>query len=241
MRQRAMQTLTRNPEAGPQRPPLSIIIPTLNEAATIGHCLQALQSFRQRGCELILVDGGSSDTTLAQAARLVDRVLVCAPGRAIQMNMGAAVAMAPILVFLHADTSLPGDADRTLTARVGVDDWGRFDVRLDGRHPAFRLIEWCINLRSRCSGIATGDQVLFIGRRLFGQAGGFPVVPLMEDVRISAVLRRIRAPICLRARVLSSSRRWHRHGIAATVIRMWCLRFAHALGVSPDRLVRFYY
>ena len=222
-------------------PVLSIIVPTLNEAAGIDACLAALQPFRRRSAEVILVDGGSKDNTCTRAATQVDQLLHSAPGRARQMNTGAAAAQGEVLVFLHADTFLPADADRILAGCAHADTWGRFDVRLDGCHLAFRLIETLMNLRSRLTGIATGDQAMFAGRRLFTAAGGFPAVPLMEDVRLSKALRRRCRPICLRPPVVSSSRRWRQHGIAATVVRMWCLRLAHALGVSPERLARHYH
>lgn len=222
-------------------PALSIIVPALNEAGGIGACLAALQALRHRGAEIILVDGGSTDDTCARVRAQVDQLLHSASGRAMQMNTGAAAATGEVLVFLHADTFLPAHADHILAGCASALTWGRFDVRLDDHHPAFRLIETLMNLRSRLTGIATGDQAMFVGRRLFALAGGFPVIPLMEDVRLSKTLRRYRRPLCLRPPVVSSSRRWRQHGIAATVVRMWCLRLAHTLGVPPEQLARHYH
>lgn len=221
----------------------SIIIPVLNEAAVIRDCLSPLQALRGRGHEVIVVDGGSHDDTVTLARGLADHVLISErSGRAVQMNRGAARAAGDVFLFLHADTRLPPDADRLL-ARHGVDAnaWGRFDVILSGRRPLLRVVEKAMNLRSRLTGIATGDQAMFAGRALFREAGGFPDIALMEDISFSAVLRRRRRPLCLRQTVVTSSRRWEEQGIVHTILKMWRLRLLYFLGAAPSDLARQYH
>ncbi len=223
-------------------PRLSIILPVLNEARSLQAHLPLLQSARAAGHELILVDGGSTDEGPALAAPLVDKLVRSPAGRAAQMNAGAAQASGDVLLFLHVDTRLPEGAI-TLLQQAFVQptvQWGRFDVQLSGAHPAFRVIETMINLRSRVSGVATGDQALFLRAGLFHSIGGFPAIPLMEDVAITKTLRRLSRPLCLRERVTTSSRRWERHGIVRTVLLMWWLRLLYVLGVSPARLRDMY-
>jgi len=221
---------------------MSIVVPVLNEAGAIAALAESLEPLRERGHETLLVDGGSTDGTPELAAALFDRVLSSAPGRAVQMNAGAAAARGAVLVFLHADTRLPADAESQLLGALhgAAEAWGRFDVRLSGRHTAFRLIERMMNWRSRASGIATGDQAMFVTRGLFRRAGGFPALALMEDVALSRRLRRLRRPLCLPGPAITSSRRWEHCGIVRTVVLMWALRAGFALGVSPDRLARLY-
>jgi rSAM/selenodomain-associated transferase 2 len=220
---------------------LSIIMPVLDEAAEIEAALTALAPFRARGVEVIVVDGGSGDGTLALARPLADRVVMAAHGRAAQMNAGATVAKADVLLFLHADTQLPDGADRlVLDALAGSSRaWGRFDVRIDGGG-VFALISAFMNLRSRLTGIATGDQAMFVSQAAFERAGGFPLIALMEDVALSARLKRIGRPLCLAARVTTSGRRWHRQGVLRTILLMWKLRLAYFLGADPVRLARAY-
>lgn len=220
----------------------SIVIPTLNEAETISHTLQGLQSWRARGHELILVDGGSTDDTVILAAPLVDRLLHSTAGRALQMNTGAKVASGELLLFLHADTHLPADAECHIVEGLRRQHaaWGRFDLHLSGTHPLLRVIEYLINLRSRWSGIATGDQAMFVLRPLFEQVQGFLPIPLMEDVALSKTLKAHSRPVCLKSHVISSSRRWERHGIVRTVLLMWRLRLGYALGADPARLATQY-
>jgi rSAM/selenodomain-associated transferase 2 len=222
---------------------LSIIIPVLNESPLISDCLASLQELRRRGHEVIVVDGGSIDDTGELAAPLSDRCLVSErPGRAAQMNRGAAAASGDVLLFLHADTHLPQDADALLqVAGADADGWGRFDVVLSGRQPLLRVVEAAMNLRSRLTGIATGDQAMFVGRQLFYRAGGFPDIPLMEDISLSAALKRLRPPHCLRQTVITSSRRWEEQGILNTVLQMWMLRLRFFLGAPPANLAREYY
>jgi len=220
---------------------VSIIVPTLQEAGTVGALLDDLQALRAAGHEVIVVDGGSSDDTLALAAPACDRLLHCPPGRAVQMNAGAAVAGGDILWFVHADTRLPASAMRAIEAasEAGA-GWGRFDIRLSGSRTGFRLIETLINLRSRLTGIATGDQGLFVSRELFDTVGGYPAIALMEDVALSKSLLRHGRPACLHDRLTTSSRRWEHRGMWRTVVLMWRLRLAYALGADPDTLAERY-
>lgn len=222
---------------------LSIIIPVLNEEATIASVLDRLQGLRQEGCaEIILVDGGSSDATVSIAGSMVDHLLQSEPGRALQMNRGAEVAQGQWLMFLHADTQLPDDFVELIFSQCRSSScWGRFDVRLSGGHWLFRVIERMINLRSRISGIATGDQAVFVRAETFRCVGGYAAMPLMEDVDLSRRLKRIGFPVCIRAPAITSSRRWEQRGILATVWLMWKLRLLYFLGVSPERLVEQYY
>ncbi len=183
---------------------LSIIVPVLNEVACIDATLGRLQAARGRGQEVIVVDGGSSDGTPECCEDLADQLLCAGPGRAVQMNAGAARARGDTLLFLHADTLAPEDVDRLIgTALLHAPGWGRFDVRLSGRQPVLRLVEWLMNTRSRVSGIATGDQGLFVTREWFETLGGYPDLPLMEDIVLSKRLKRRARPHCLRTRLLT--------------------------------------
>jgi rSAM/selenodomain-associated transferase 2 len=223
-------------------PPLSIIIPTLDEAEGIAATLTALQPLRARGCEVIVADGGSADGTAGLARPLADAVVAAERGRARQQNAGAAAATGDVLLFLHADTRLPVDADRLVLdglRRTGR-GWGRFDVRLTGRHPLLRVIERMMGMRSRVTSIATGDQAIFVRRGWFRDAGGFPEIPLMEDVALSKTLKRRGRPLCLRAAVVTSSRRWESRGVWRTMLLMWRLRLAYFLGADPAALAERY-
>ena len=224
-------------------PTLSIIIPCLNEAAGIVYMLESLQSLRARGVEVIVADGGSSDDTAVLAAPLADRMVHAPRGRAAQMNAGAALARAEILLFLHADCVLPPDADQLIVMGLtgGAHQWGRFDIALDGVHPLLRIVACTMNLRSRLTGIATGDQGIFITRTLFARLGGFPALPLMEDIALSRLAKRTGAPLCLRERIVTSARRWERHGVLRTIVLMWQLRLAYFLGADPARLALRYH
>jgi rSAM/selenodomain-associated transferase 2 len=221
---------------------ISIVIPALNEAAGIAETPRPLQPLRARGHEVIVADGGSADATVEIARPLADRVMTSELGRARQQNAGAAAAGGDVLLFLHADTRLPPTADELVIDGLMASGrgWGRFDVRLSGRRPALRMVERMMNLRSRVSGIATGDQAIFVRRDWFRRAGGFPQIPLMEDVALSAALRRIGPPLCLRERVLTSSRRWEERGVLRTILLMWRLRAEYALGADPARLAGRY-
>ncbi len=221
---------------------LSIILPVLDEAQGIVDALAALRPLAARGVEIIVADGGSGDDTIARATPLSDRVIVAPRGRGAQMNAGAAAARGAVLLFLHADTSLPADADalvRSGLARSGR-RWGRFDIRIAGSHPLLRVVAVLTNFRSRATGIATGDQAMFMTRAAFATAGGFPDIPLMEDIALSARLKRLGPPLCLRSAVVTSGRRWEKHGVVRTILLMWCLRFAYFLGADPGFLARSY-
>jgi rSAM/selenodomain-associated transferase 2 len=222
---------------------VSVIVPVLNEAANIVRTLERFQSMRRQGHEVLLVDGGSIDHTVRVAAPLVDGVLQAPSGRARQMNAGAAVARGDILWFVHADTLVAEDAVAAVVRGMAHSRrrWGRFDVRLSGQAALLRVVETAMNLRSRITGIATGDQGIFVARALFGDLGGYADIPLMEDVALSrALLRAGHRPLALRQRIVTSSRRWEREGIVSTIVLMWSLRLAYSLGVSPERLVRRY-
>lgn len=222
---------------------ISIVIPIFNEAAILETCLESLQPLRHRDCELLVVDGGSHDTSPEIAAPLVDQVITSHKGRAVQMNAGARVAQGDILWFLHSDCSLPPDADGLI--RLALTDtnpvWGRFDVSLSGHHPLLRCVETLINWRSRLTGIATGDQGIFVRRDVFEGLGGYPDIALMEDIALSRALKRISRPVCLRQRLHSSSRRWEKRGVVKTILLMWRLRLAYFLGADPAQLARIYY
>ena len=223
-------------------PLLSIVMPVLDEQDQVVPALEGLAGARASGAEVIVVDGGSRDATRALAAALADRVIEAPRGRARQMNAGAAAARAPALLFLHADTRLPEGAIAQVASALRQPGrcWGRFDVRIEGRDPMLRVVAAAMNARSRWTGIATGDQALFATREAFERAGRFPEIPLMEDVALSRELRRIARPVCLRARVSTSGRRWERGGTLRTILLMWRLRLAYALGADPHGLARRY-
>lgn len=222
---------------------ISIILPVLNEEAHIVACLHVLQPLRGPESELIVVDGGSRDRTLTLAEPLADRVIAGSRGRAEQMNAGARQASGAILWFLHADSLPPPDAAILIRAALAQPNrhWGRFDVRLSGRHPLLRVVETLMNLRSRLTGIATGDQGTFVRREVFERVGGYPLIALMEDIALSRLLKRHSRPVCLRQRLTTSSRRWESSGILPTILLMWRLRLAYFFGADPDRLARIYY
>ena len=221
---------------------LSIIIPVFNEAENIATTLTQLQSYRKQGHEVIVVDGGSKDNTIDCIADMSDKLLISKPGRAMQMNIGAEQADGEVLVFLHADTFLPDDADDLIVDAVTQGyQWGRFNVQLSGQHILFRIIETMMNWRSCLTAIATGDQVIFVRRTLFGQAGGYPEIKLMEDIELSKQLKHFEKPACIKKRVLTSSRKWENNGILKTVLLMWKLRLLYFFGASPDKLFSQYY
>lgn len=223
---------------------LAIVLPVLNEGAGLLPRLQALAPLRERGARVTVVDGGSAGGVPAFVTPLVDEVLSAPRGRASQMNAGAwaaGQAGAEVLLFLHADTALPPMADQLIHhALTRGADWGRFDVRIEGRHPLLPMVGALMNWRSRLSGIATGDQAMFVKRDVFQRLGGFADQPLMEDIDLSRRLRALRRPACLRARVVTSGRRWDSHGAWPTIVLMWRLRWRYWRGVAPDELAKAY-
>ncbi|MFV1997936.1 MAG: TIGR04283 family arsenosugar biosynthesis glycosyltransferase [Acidiferrobacterales bacterium] len=223
-------------------PKITAIVPALNEAGGIIQTLERLQSFRSAGHTVIVVDGGSTDDTVILSRPLVDKVITATRSRASQMNAGARFASGNILWFLHADCFPPIAADQLIINSLGNKDvaWGRFDVRLSGSGFPYRTVEFMMNLRSRVTGIATGDQGIFVTRNALTKVGGFPEIPLMEDIAISKRLRSNGRPICLRQKITTSSRRWEKRGAWRTILMMWRLRLAYALGAKPEKLARLY-
>jgi rSAM/selenodomain-associated transferase 2 len=222
-------------------PALSIVIPVLNEAHGIETTLHALAALRQRGVEVLVVDGGSTDYTPELAQQHASTVLTAPRGRARQMNAGAAQARGAVLLFLHADTQLPPDADRLVLEAIESEAvWGRFDVRITGTAWMLRVVAALMNARSRWSGIATGDQAVFVRRDVFERLGGFPDQPLMEDIELSKRLRQAHRPACLHAKVATSGRRWESRGVWRTIFLMWCLRWRYWRGETPERLAEAY-
>jgi rSAM/selenodomain-associated transferase 2 len=223
--------------------PISIIIPVLNEASVLASTLQSLQELRARGHEVIVVDGGSRDSSVTVARKLADRVVMTGAGRSQQMNAGAEYAKHEVLLFLHADTLLPEQADRLIAEALQprAARWGRFDVRLDSQRAVFRLIENAINWRSALSGIATGDQAIFVERHYFERVGFYDRIPLMEDVTLSKKLLYFAWPARVTSPVLTSARKWEQRGVVNTVLLMWVLRTAFFLGADPARLLQLYY
>jgi rSAM/selenodomain-associated transferase 2 len=221
---------------------LSIIVPVLDEASAIADHLRMLAPVRAGGAEIIVVDGGSRDRTAEIAEGLADRVLNASRGRASQMNAGASTAAGDVLLFLHADTRLPARADAVIrdALAAGGRAWGRFDVRIEGRAAILPVVARLMNWRSRLTGIATGDQAIFVTRDAFRAVGGYPDIPLMEDIVLSRRLKRLSPPVCLAARVTTSGRRWDERGAVRTIWTMWRLRLAFALGVDPRRLASSY-
>ncbi|MBM3530330.1 MAG: glycosyltransferase [Alphaproteobacteria bacterium] len=223
-------------------PRLSIIVPVLDEAAGIADALKALAPFRANGAEVVVADGGSRDRTVEIARPLADATVSAPRGRGAQMNAGAAAAGGDALLFLHADTRLPPEADRLLLDGLqdGAFQWGRFDVRIEGRSPLLPVVSGFMNWRSLVTGIATGDQAMFMTRKAFDAAGGFPDIALMEDVAMSKRLKRISRPLGLAARVTTSGRRWDERGALRTVLLMWRLRLEYLFGAEPNALARRY-
>lgn len=218
---------------------ISVVIPALNEESAIAGAVRSAHD--SAVCEILLVDGGSTDRTRSLAQEAGARIIESARGRARQMNAGATAATGDILLFLHADTVLPcGFAKAVRGAFAGGAAWGRFDVQLDSGRRSLRLVSEMINLRSRFRRMATGDQAIFVSRAAFDAVGGYPEIPLMEDLELSRMLRRVYRSASLRARVTTSARRWEDNGVWRTVLLMWTLRLAWSVGVDPARLARLY-
>ena len=220
--------------------PVSIIIPVLNEEGSIKSLLQQLQTYRQQGHEIIVVDGGSTDKTVSLSELLSDKVITSESGRATQMNNGAAHSENDILWFLHADTLISDKAIEKIQQALNKNDWGRFNVKLSGSNILFRLIEKMMNVRSCLTGIATGDQGIFVKKHVFNVVNGYPDIPLMEDIEISKKLKLISRPICIKEILTTSSRRWEEKGILSTVLLMWKFRLLYWMGVSADKLAAQY-
>jgi rSAM/selenodomain-associated transferase 2 len=221
---------------------LSIIMPVLDEGEGIAGALDALADMRALGAEVIVVDGGSHDATIQRARLRADRVISAPRGRAVQMNAGASKATGDILLFLHADTQLPRHADYVVLSGLERSGraWGRFDVKIEGRHPLLLVVALLMNTRSRLTGIATGDQAIFVRRDAFQAAGGFDAIPLMEDIALCKRLKRASRPLCLSEQVVTSGRRWETNGVLATMVLMWKLRLAYFFGADPNKLARQY-
>lgn len=222
-------------------PQLSIIVPVLNEALGMSQMLARLQPCRQESCEIIVVDGGSSDNTVRLASGLADQIATSPSGRGCQMNTGAALARGQVLLFLHADTQLPPSAPALIRQAIERgSSWGRFDVRIEGTVSGLGLVAFMMNWRSRLSGIATGDQAIFVTREAFERIGGFPDIPLMEDIVLSSQLRALSHSACLSEKVITSGRRWEKHGVLRTILLMWQLRLRFFLGANPHDLALEY-
>lgn len=219
---------------------VSIIIPVINEESSIKELLQQLQRYRKQGHEVIVVDGGSRDKTVSISNSLADKVITSEAGRASQMNSGAACAHYDVLWFLHADTLISDNAVEQIQQALNKNDWGRFNVKLSGSNILFRLIEKMMNVRSCLTGIATGDQGIFVKKDIFNAVNGYPNIPLMEDIEISKKLKLISRPICIKEKLTTSSRRWEEKGILSTVLLMWKFRLLYWLGVSADKLASQY-
>ena len=228
---------------GAKPPLLSLVVPVVNEAGNLPGLLEPLQPFRGNGLEVIVVDGGSEDGSTRCAAALADQLLQSPPGRALQMNAGAAVARGAVLWFVHADVRFSTTTLEELLRMQAEDPlgWGFFPVRLIGRHWLLPLIARSMNWRSAFTSVATGDQGIFVERQLFYEIGGYSPIPLMEDIALSKALRRCRRPRRLRQKLAVSGRRWDRNGIWRTIFLMWLLRFFYVVGVSPQQLHRLYY
>jgi len=219
---------------------LTIVLPVLNEAAIIVAALQALAPLRACGAEIIVADGGSRDGTARLAEPFADRVITVRRSRGTAMNAGAALGTGDALLFLHADTVLPANADRLIDVALARRAWGRFDLRIAGRHPLLAVVARMINLRSRLTGIATGDQAIFVSRKAFEAVGGFPDLPLMEDIAISRRLKRLCRPFCIGVQAVTSGRRWEQNGVIRTILLMWRLRLFYYLGIEPALLAELY-
>ena len=220
--------------------PVSVVVPVLNEEKNILNTLTTLRKSCSEADEIIVVDGGSTDQTRTQAERCSDVVISAERGRARQLNAGAAIAKHPVLWFVHADTLVPECGAAIVRQTLENRHWGRFDVRFTSSRRIFSAIAFCMNLRSRLSGVATGDQAIFVTREYFDRVDGFPEIPLMEDVDLSKALRAFSPPVCLTETVTTSSRRWESEGIVRTILLMWKLRFLHFVGTPATKLARQY-
>jgi len=232
-----------NPAANKDSPGVSIIVPVFNEAETIEAFLVSVRESCGGRTQIIVVDGGSTDATASIARPRCDRLVESRKERAAQMNAGVRYASADIFWFLHADSRLPKHSDeliRDALARSGR-SWGFFHVRLSGSDLMLRVVERLMNWRSHLTGIASGDQGIFVTRDLFERIGGFPEIALMEDIAISGNLKVTGRPVCPSQNLVTSSRRWENNGMLRTIFLMWKLRLLYFLGVEPGKLARMYY
>lgn len=211
----------------------------MNEEKTIISCLLPLQPLRDK-CEIIIVDATEQPMVNAPQAHLADQIISSAKGRARQMNTGADHASGDILIFLHADTYLPEHALQLIEQHLGNKHWGRFDIQLSGDPFMLKIIAGMMNRRSRLTGIATGDQAIFVTKVAFEKAGRYPDIALMEDIALSKALKKIGPPLCLNAKVTSSGRRWQRYGVYRTILLMWSLRLRYLFGADPQLLAELY-
>lgn len=220
---------------------VAVVVPVLNEAASLAAVVQQALQLTEQGASVVFVDGGSTDGTVRLLQARGFDVLVSRPGRALQMNAGAVHTVSDLLLFLHADTTLPpaamGHIRRALSS---AHVWGRFDVRIEGRSRWLPVVAFMMNARSRFTGIATGDQAFFMTRTAFEAVGGFPEQPLMEDIDLSVKLKKLSRPACLRCKVTTSGRRWDTRGAWHTIVLMWRLRWAYWRGATPDEIARAY-
>ena len=224
---------------------ISVVVPVLNERQNLPKLLEQLGHFSF--AQIIIVDGGSADESwqylsqFQETSSLVGLEIVQSEsGRAKQMNAGAAIASAEVILFLHADTELPNNAIEKIFTSIATADWGRFDVVFKEHDWRMKIIAQFMNLRSRMTGVATGDQAMFMRRQVFEELHGFANIPLMEDVNLSKRLLKHSRPICLKVQVITSARRWLKHGVLRTVLLMWWLRFAYFIGVNPEKLAKKY-
>ncbi|WP_419812176.1 TIGR04283 family arsenosugar biosynthesis glycosyltransferase [Bacterioplanoides sp.] len=221
---------------------VSVVVPFYNEQAEMPALLAHLRHWQSRGCEILLVDGGSQDDSAHIAQQHGFKVIQSDKGRALQMNAGAQQASGKVLVFLHADSRLPTDADQQILQAIEQQyyRWGRFNLTIDGQAKMFPVISWLINQRSRLTSVATGDQAIFVRRDEFLRLGGYPQQPLMEDVELCLRLKQYSRPACLTSRVSTSGRRWQQQGVWRTIFLMWRLRWLYWRGVSATTLAEYY-
>lgn len=225
---------------------IAIVVPIFNEAMALPHLLTALSDLLEEKAakadlEIIFADGGSNDDTVALIKKAGLRVIAAPKGRAWQMNAGAAQTTGEVLLFLHADTQLPTNALEAITSSlVGKVCWGRFDVRIAGTAWMLPVVARMMNWRSRLSGIATGDQAMFMTRSAFQAIGGFPEQALMEDIEASHRMRQLSPPACISSPVITSGRRWETRGVWSTIFLMWRLRWSYWRGQSPQQLAELY-
>ncbi|MEC9205986.1 MAG: TIGR04283 family arsenosugar biosynthesis glycosyltransferase [Pseudomonadota bacterium] len=220
---------------------ISIIIPTLNEGDYILKSVKGLQNLRkEKVCEIIIIDGGSNDDTLDLVFTYVDKIFSISPSRSLQQNLGASLANGNLLLFLHADTILNEKDLLKLREHIEEISWGYFLVSLGENMFKYKILEKCINMRSKLFKYATGDQGIFIKKELFEMIGGFPNINLMEDIAICKLLKKNSPPHIFDSQIITSSRRWKENGFLSTILQMRLFRLLYAAGVSPNLLGRHY-